>query len=58
MRIQVKDKSNNGAVFIRNLTPQKKVERQLNDIITELKEARDNLSTLKSQMEKAIYEQN
>lgn len=49
MKIQVKDKTRNGKVFVRNLTSQKKVERQLQQIVQEI-------SNINNSLRKTIYE--
>lgn len=38
MRIQIKDNSRNGVVVVRNFNAQRKVERQLNEILARIQE--------------------
>ena len=38
MRIQLKDNSRNGVVVVRNFNAQRKVERQLNEILARIQE--------------------
>lgn len=49
MQIQVKDNSRNGEVVVRNFNTQRKVERQLNEILARIRET-------KNEMRKALYE--
>lgn len=49
MKIEIKDTTRNGKVFVRNLTPQKIVERQLQQIAGEIKNINNSLR-------KALYE--
>lgn len=48
MKIQVTDKSHNGKVFVRNLSAQKKVESQLDEINRIIKDITNDLK-------KAVY---
>ena len=43
MKILIKDKSRNGMVLVRNYTAQRKVERQLDEIIAQIKETNEIL---------------
>lgn len=56
MKIQVKDKSHNGKVFVRNMTWQKRCEEQLNQIISELTNIKSNLETSKMELEGILHE--
>ena len=58
MKIQIKDSSSNGVIFVRRISWQKRCEEQLDKIIKELKETRNNLQTTKNKLEAMIYEQN
>lgn len=46
MQIQVKDKSINGRVIIKNLNAQRKVENQLNKILQLIKETNEELRSI------------
>lgn len=46
MKIQVKDISRNGEVVIRNYTYQRRVERQLNDILALIEETKEQLRSI------------
>ena len=46
MQIQVKDKSINGKVWIKNFNAQRKVERQLNEILARIKETNEELRSI------------
>ena len=49
MRIKIKDNSRNGSVLVRTNYAQRKVERQLNEILARIRET-------KNEMRKALYE--
>ena len=46
MKIQVKDNSRNGEVVIRNFNAQRKVERQLNEILARIRETNKELRSI------------
>lgn len=46
MQIQVKDNSINGKVIVRNLNAQRKVERQLNEILARIKKTNEELRSI------------
>jgi len=43
MQIQVKDNSKNGEVWVKNFNAQRKVERQLNEILARIRETNNEL---------------
>lgn len=49
MQIQIKDNSRNGSVLVRTNYAQRRAERQLDEILARIREA-------KEEMRKAIYE--
>lgn len=49
MRIKIKDNSRNGMVVVRNFNAQRKVERQLDEILARINQT-------KKEMRKALYE--
>jgi len=46
MQIQVKDKSKNGEVWVKNFNAQRKVERQLNEILARIRETNNELRSV------------
>ena len=46
MQIQIKDKSRNGEVIVRNFNAQRKVERQLNEILARIRETNEQLRSI------------
>lgn len=46
MQIQIKDNSRNGEVVVRNLNAQRKVERQLNEILARIREINEQLRSI------------
>lgn len=46
MQIQVKDNSRNGKIIVRNLNAQRKVERQLNEILARIRETNEELRSI------------
>lgn len=46
MQIQVKDNSRNGKIIVRNLNAQRKVERQLNEILARIKKTNEELRSI------------
>ena len=56
MQIQIKDNSRNGVVVVRNFNAQRKVERQLDEILSKLYGIKNQLLEEKNQLEKMIYE--
>lgn len=58
MKIQVKDKSQNGVVYVRHISWQKRCEEQLNQILSEMINIKSKLKEAKSALEGVLYEQN
>ena len=56
MKIQVKDKSQNGVVNVRHISWQKRCEEQLNKIISEMKNIKTNLENAKAGLEGFLHE--
>ncbi len=56
MKIQVKDKSQNGTIFVRHISWQKRCEEQLNKIISEMNNIKSNLETSKMELERLLHE--
>lgn len=46
MKIQVQDNSRNGEVVVRNFNAQRKVERQLNEILARIRETNEQLRSI------------
>lgn len=46
MRIQIKDNSRNGEVVVRNFNAQRKVERQLNEILERIRQTNNELRSI------------
>lgn len=46
MQIQIKDNSRNGEVIVRNFNAQRKVERQLNEILAIIRETNEQLRSI------------
>ena len=46
MRIQINDNSRNGEVVIRNFNAQRKVERQLNEILERIRQTNNELRSI------------
>lgn len=46
MKIQVQDNSRNGKVIVRNFNAQRKVERQLNEILARIRETNEQLRSI------------
>lgn len=46
MQIQIKDNSRNGEVIVRNFNAQRKVERQLNEILARIRETNEKLRSI------------
>ena len=46
MQIQIKDNSRNGKVVVRNFNAQRKVERQLNEILAKIRETNEQLRSI------------
>ena len=46
MRIQITDNSRNGEVVIRNFNAQRKVERQLNEILERIRQTNNELRSI------------
>jgi len=46
MRIQIKDNSKNGMVVVRNFNAQRKVERQLNEILARIQEINNQVRSI------------
>lgn len=46
MQIQIQDNSRNGEVIVRNFNVQRKVERQLNEILARIRETNEQLRSV------------
>lgn len=46
MKIQVQDNSRNGEIVVRNFNAQRKVERQLNEILARIRETNEQLRSI------------
>lgn len=46
MRIQINDNSRNGEVIVRNFNAQRKVERQLNEILERIRQTNNELRNI------------
>ena len=46
MRIQINDNSRNGEVVVRNFNAQRKVERQLNEILERIRQTNNELRSI------------
>lgn len=46
MRIQINDTSRNGEVVVRNFNAQRKVERQLNEILERIRQTNNELRSI------------
>lgn len=46
MQIQIQDNSRNGEVIVRNFNAQRKVERQLNEILAKIRETNEQLRSI------------